>query len=122
MRIFDTRLESFQENLLKDYFGDCIYNPNNKEVRNSSSHMKHCLSTLRSEDINSVAFSMYYGSVGLGVYKEVNLAKDLHKPVYLIAGARVYRFFGSLRIFEPRNYKCYAKIDELIISEQLHVL
>ena len=113
MRKYDTKAEKKELSIIAKAFTQlAIYNPNNKEIQNSSFPMVACLKVIEDDQTKVVVFSTYKDHVGRGVYTEVLEARMLGKPVYMIKGRKVISFDNMrLRVID-RDWATYYAVVE----------
>lgn len=116
MKKYDTAAEKEEEQKIyahfdsdRDFYDDVVYNPNNGDVAKAVSPMDYCLEIIKTADI--LCFSTCNGYyVGKGVYREVEQARRLNIPVYLITETGLVKFTGAVNVIDRNWHTHYAKV------------
>lgn len=110
---YGTKIEEYELDLIKSYFPNAyIFNPAvelNVEDKTEDEIMKTCLDQVSLSDI--VIFSSMDGLVGIGVFKEVNHAKDKRIPVFYIDKDMIRSDFDIYANWLSNSDRTFGRVD-----------
>lgn len=109
---YGTKIEEYELDLIKKNFPNAvIFNPATElkiEGKSEYEIMEECLKIVEKSDI--VIFSCMDGMIGIGVYEEVERAKDAGKLVLCISQNRLRTEFIILESPEFNSDRLYARV------------
>lgn len=109
MEMYNTEREEQDLQRLEEYFPKgLVFNPNRPSVQQSENPMKACFQAVK--DSHILAFSHEARKIPLGVYAEMQLARKLHKPIYIINSAEIHRYAGHTILTKRRKASDWAQV------------
>ena len=113
---YDTKIEEYELDLIKENFPDYkIINPN-KTVNQSlpeSDIMNECFNYV--DDCDVIVFSSMDGMIGKGVFDEVNRALDQNKAVFYLFQNEITQLFEFEKIENSTTNRIYATVKSAIV-------
>lgn len=102
-KIFNTEIEKWEEEFIRKYFGDEVFNPNCEEILKAEEkwRMPKCYDKIKNSA--SLVFSCYNGTIEFRVYKEIKAADRYNIPIFILRDEMVYEYDPSqLKILYDR--------------------
>lgn len=111
MQLYNTEREQQEVRMLMQYFyNGVVYNPNRNFIQYSKNPMGECFDVVNDPTITHVAFSHDNKKISSGVYAEIKLAMNHHKPVYIIHKDRIIPYVGPITLTKVDRATNWAEV------------